>query len=63
MDDNYKLAKKIVSRILKMDAPHAKKGFRLAIIFRGEDETETSPGGRNELCLIGLIEKILNESK
>ena len=63
MAENHKLAKKIASRILKMDPPRAQEGSRLAIMFRGKDGTETSPGGRNKVCLIGLIEEILNESK
>ncbi|MFA5753129.1 MAG: hypothetical protein WC910_08675 [Bacteroidales bacterium] len=59
--NNAKLAKKIAGRILKMDGPNKKEGYRLAIMFRGENGKETSPGGRNKDTLVECILSVLND--
>ena len=61
--DNKKLAGKITQAILRMDSPGSRQGDRLAIMFRGKNGKETSPGGRNKECLISVIEEILDKTK
>lgn len=57
---NQKLAKKIASRILKMNTPKAEEADRVALMFKGLTH-ETTPGGKNKQCLTYEIKEILDK--
>lgn len=58
--NNSQLAKKIASRILKMNEPKAEEAHRVALMFGGCKQ-EYTRGGKNKQCLIEEIEQILNK--
>jgi hypothetical protein len=58
--DNKQLAKKVVSKMLKMNEPNAQEAQRVALMFRGRDKHEYTRGGKGKECLLEEVEAILN---